>query len=76
MQKKKLPEAMLTWRAWLHMASLGHNEVNSSPPDKMAATFSDDIFRCIFINDKFCISIEISLMYVPKCPINNNPALV
>ena len=36
----------------------------------------DDIFKCIFVNEKFRIWIEISLNFVPKGPIDNNPALV
>ena len=42
----------------------------------MAATLADDIFRNIFVNEKFCILIKISLKFVPKGPIDNNPALV
>ena len=30
-------------------------EFNSSPLDKTASTFADDIFRCIFVNEKFYI---------------------
>ena len=37
---------------------------------------ANDIFKCIFVNEKFCILIEISLSFVPKGPIDNNPALV
>ena len=50
--------------------------VNSSPPGKNARHFPDDIFKCIFMNEKFCILIQISLKFVPKGPINNIPALV
>ena len=38
--------------------------------------FTDDNFKCIFMNEKFCISIQISLKFVPKGPINNKTALV
>ena len=38
--------------------------------------FSDDIFKCIFLNEKVWILIKISLKFVPKGPINNIPALV
>ena len=31
------------------------------------------IFRCIFVNEKFCIFIRISLNFVPKGLINNSP---
>ena len=33
-------------------------------------------FRCIFVNENICILIKISLNFVPKGPIDNNPALV
>ena len=36
----------------------------------------DDIFKCIFLNENVYISINISLKFVPKGPINNIPALV
>ena len=38
--------------------------------------FPDDIFKCIFLNESIWNSIEISLKFVPKGPINNIPALV
>ena len=38
--------------------------------------FTDNNFKCIFIDDKFCISIQISLRFVPKGPINDKAALV
>ena len=37
--------------------------------------FSDDIFKCIFLNENVWIFIKISLMFVPKGLINNIPAL-
>ena len=43
--------------------------------DKLAATFADDIFKCIFTNEKLRILIRISLEFVPKGPLDNNPAL-
>ena len=38
--------------------------------------FADDIFWCIFVNEKFGILIKISLKFVPKSLSYNNPALV
>ena len=38
----------------------------------MAAVLADDIFKCIFLNEKFCIVIRISLKFVPKGPIGDN----
>ena len=43
---------------------------------KNGGHFPDDIFKCIFFNEQFCILIKISLKFVPKGPIDNNPALV
>ena len=37
---------------------------------------AENIFRCIFMNQKICIFIKISLKFVPKVPIDNNRALV
>ena len=33
-------------------------------------------FRCIFVNEKFCILIIISLKFVPRGQVDNKPALV
>ena len=49
--------------------------LNSSHPGQNGHHFTDNIFRCIFVNEKFCISIKISLKFVPKGPIDNNAAL-
>ena len=38
--------------------------------------FADDIFRCIFMNERFCILIKNSLKFVLKGQIDNNPALI
>ena len=46
------------------------------PLDKMATILTDDIFKCIFVNEKFSILIPVSLKFVPKVRIDNKPALV
>ena len=38
--------------------------------------FADDTVKHMFLNENVRISIEISLKFVPKGPINNIPALV
>ena len=58
-----------------HMVSLGPNELTHLCLDKMAA-ISQTIFRCTFVNGKFCISIKISLEFISSGPIDNNQALV
>ena len=50
--------------------------VNSSPAGQNGRHFEDDVFGCIFVNDKFCFLIKISLKFVPNGPIDNNSALV
>ena len=49
---------------------------NSSPPGQNGRDFADDIFNCIFVNENFCILIQISLKFDPKGPIHNIPTLV
>ena len=46
------------------------------PLEKIGRHFADDIFRCIFLNEKFCILTKISLKIIPKGPIDNKPTLV
>ena len=50
--------------------------VNSSPPGQNGRHFADDVFRCIFMNEKLSILIKMSVKCVPKGPIDNIPALV
>ena len=52
------------------------NIINSFPPGHNGRHFTDEIFKCIFSKEKFCILIQISLKFVPKIPIDNNSALV
>ena len=50
--------------------------VKSSLLGQNGRHFTDDIFRCIFVNKKFCILIKFSLKCVPKGQINSIAALV
>ena len=45
-------------------------------PRQYGRHFTDDIFRCIFLNENVWIPIKISLNFVSKGPINNIPAFV
>ena len=49
---------------------------NLSPPGQTGRHFADNVFKYIFMNEKFCISIQISPKFVPKGPIDNKSALV
>ena len=48
----------------LHLTHIPHQNGNH---------FVNDIFKCILLNEKFCILIPISLKFVPKGPIDNKP---
>ena len=50
--------------------------VNTLRPTQNGRQFADDTFKWFFLNEKVWISIESSLKFVPKGPINNIPALV
>ena len=54
----------------------GSPTFNSQRPRQNGRHFADDILKCIFLNENVCIPNKISLKFVPKGPINNNPALV
>ena len=45
-------------------------KVNSSLPGQNGCHFPEDILKCIFVNEKFCISLRISLKFLPKGPID------
>ena len=60
-----VPAAFVPWYHWL----------NSSPTGQSGRHFIDDIFRCIFANENFCILIKISLKVIPEGPIDKNPVL-
>ena len=55
---------------------IGWNLVISFPPGKNGRHFADGLFKCIFVDGKFRILIQSSVKFVPKGPIDNNPALV
>ena len=50
--------------------------VDTLRPRQNGHCFTDNTFKRIFLNENVRISIKISLKFVPKGPINNNPALV
>ena len=60
------------WTVFLY--SLG--PVNTWRPPQNGGDFTDDVFKCIFLNENVWILLKISLKFVPKVPINNMPAFV
>ena len=59
-----------------HEKELNNTYVNTLRPRQNGRRFADDTFKRIFLNENVRISIKISLKFLPKGPINNNPALV
>ena len=66
------PIRRLSVRSYQHVG-LG---VNTLRPRQNGRRFTDDVFKCIFLNENVWISLKISLTCVPKVPINNIPALI
>ena len=56
--------------------NVAYLSINSSIPGQNDRHFADDIFECIFMNEKFDISIRISLKFIPEGSIDNKWALV
>ena len=53
-----------------------YQTVNTLRPRQDGHHFPDDIFKYIFLNENVWIPNKVSLKFIPKGPINNNPALV
>ena len=53
-----------------------HPCFNTLGPTQNGHHFTDDILKCIFLNENVWISIKISLKFVLKGPITNIPALL
>ena len=70
--------AFLQWQIVLHMwdrVCWGEYIYLPITPGQNGHRFADDISRFIFVNEKFCLFIEISRKYVHKGPIDKNLAL-
>ena len=63
-------------QAWGCRDMVVWRHINSCHPPRNGRHFADDIFKCIFVNEKFCILNGFSRKFVPKSLINNIPALV
>ena len=50
--------------------------INSATTGQNGWHVTEDIFKCISVNEKFCISMKISLKFVPKSLIDDKPAFI
>ena len=55
---------------------LYRNPINTLRPRQNGRHFTDDILKCIILNENVWISITISLDVVPGDPINNIPSML
>ena len=55
--RKQDSRTFVTWPIYTgyFFITIQHVRVNSSPPGQNGRHFADDIFSCIFTNEKFCI---------------------
>ena len=53
-----------------------NTSLNLSSLRQNCCYFADDIFKCIFMDENLCISIQIPLQFVTMCPIDNKSAFV
>ena len=61
---------------WLDYHHWYQSSIVTLRPRQNGRHVSDDIFKCIFLNENFWISHKIWLKFVPKVWINKIPALV
>ena len=64
-------------RIWITCDIPGlRNHINTLKPRQNCGHFTDDIFKCIFLNENVWILQNISLQFISKVRINNIPAMV
>ena len=68
---KPLPEPMLTYCQLDY-----YEQLTYLPLGQNGCHFPDDIFKCIFVKEKFNILIRTSLKFVPKGPIDTKWAFL
>ena len=70
-------EVSLGYIVWRHVITENvFGIVNTLGPGHNGCHFTDDIFKCIFLNGKYCIPDQMSLKFAPKNPTNSKSALV
>ena len=68
---------LLCWPSSLtYICGTKRRWVNTFRPRQNGCLFTDDIFKCILLNENVWIPFTISLKFVSIGPINNIPALV
>ena len=68
--------AFISTNETAHMAWHKSFFLNTLRPRQNGRRFADGTFKRTFLNENIMISIEISLKFIPKGPINSIPAWV
>ena len=62
----------LMWTTWAAISAVPKRPLNlTHPHGQNGRNFADNIFICIFMHEKFCILIKISLKFVPNSPADD-----
>ena len=69
---------MQSTTCWLHLVTImtADNGLSTLRLRQNGCHFTDDIFKCIFVNENVWILLKISLKFVLKVPVDNISALV
>ena len=73
---KPLSEPTLSQSTNVYCISPGLNQLKLVLTHLPLGKMANDIFRCIFVNEKLSILIKISLKFARNGPIQNNPVLI
>ena len=74
--KSKLIILLFNLPGYVWSYLIWQNPFNSFHPGQNRWLFTDENFRCIFLNENICIFIKFPLKFVPMGPIGNNSTLV
>ena len=66
----------LTWINRLLMKNMNSKHVITLRPEYNGMQFADDIFKSIFMDERYCIFISILLQFSTQAQIDSNSALV
>ena len=66
----------LPWQVYHGCSEPRQKPINILRPDQNGCHFADDIFKCIFLNENYCILLLISLEFVHRGSTGNISVLI
>ena len=73
---RRVPVGMVHGLVYPEYSGFSTRRVDTLRPRQNGHYFTDDVFKSIFVNENSWIPNTISLEFIPRCRINNMPALV